>query len=241
MKLGADKASGRLNSGWNLKAQKEKCISRPSRFVNRAGIRYGKLLVLSLVEIRKHQTIWRCKCDCGKYHKAKGMNLASGSTKSCGCHKQGLLVAGLRLTHGHAVKGITPEYRAWVNMKTRCTNRKCQMYYRYGGRGIKVCDRWLDSFVNFIEDMGKKPTKKHSLERKETDGNYDPSNCVWATQKAQSLNTSRNRFVSFNGRRMTISEFCDLRGFCRSAIHSRTRRGWTLARALKTPNQKMSE
>jgi len=211
----------------------------PNRFVDRTKNRYGRLTVVRLFGIKNHQTIWLCKCDCGILHKAKGMNLAAGDTTSCGCHKTEILKGGLRMSHGQStVEATTPEYRAWTNMKNRCLNPKCEMFYRYGGRGIKVCDRWLHSFKNFFADMGIKPTRKHSIERKNLNGDYKPSNCNWVTSRIQALNTSKNRFVRFNGERMAISQFCDRFGFCRSAIHSRIKRGWSMGRALKTPNQK---
>jgi hypothetical protein len=211
--------------------------SRPHRFVDRTRLRYGRLKVICLDGIKNHQTIWKCKCDCGKLCQVKGMNLGSGATGSCGCRKREVLGGKILLKHGDSAGGvITTEYRTWSNMKNRCSNPKCEMFYRYGGRGIRVCSRWIHSFENFLADMGRKPKPLHSIERKDLNGNYEAENCVWATAKTQGLNTSRNRFIKLDGVRLTISQWCDNLGFCRSAIHSRIRRGWTMRRALLTPS-----
>lgn len=101
----------------------------------------------------------------------------------------------------------TPEYTAWDHMKRRCYNPKTNNYSAYGGRGIKVCEEWLSSFESFYNDMGKKPSSKHSLDRIDNDGNYEPKNCWWATAVEQTRNTRRNVYLLFNGESKTISEW----------------------------------
>lgn len=102
----------------------------------------------------------------------------------------------------------TPEYRAWKGMRGRCNNTKDTRYASYGGRGIKVCDRW-DSFKNFYTDMGPKPSPKHSLDRIDNDGNYEPSNCRWAINKIQVNNTRANRYVTYLGITKSLSDWCN--------------------------------
>lgn len=130
----------------------------------------------------------RCLCDCGRevikgYHSIK-----SGRLRSCGCFKR---------EREHGLRGST-EYKSWDCMKQRCSNKKVPRYERYGGRGIKVCDRWNDSFMAFLSDMGKKPTKRHSIDRINNDGDYTPENCRWATPEEQAANMSTTKPVFRN-------------------------------------------
>lgn len=110
-----------------------------------------------------------------------------------------------RTKHGQAQK--TSEYKTWATMKERCYNKNCPSYKRYGGRGIVVCDRWVNSFENFFDDMGKKPTANHSLDREDVNGNYEKENCRWATKQEQGRNTSRNVYIDHAGRRMILAEW----------------------------------
>lgn len=125
-------------------------------------------------------------------------------------------------TCGHRV---TPEWSAWKGMKQRCylpTNAKFSLY---GGRGIRVCKRWRNSFETFLADMGRKPSPSHSLERRDVDGDYEPNNCRWATQKEQCRNQRRNRRFTYSGREMTLAELCELTGIEHSHIRYHLGRG----------------
>lgn len=147
------------------------------------GQRFGRVVILKFTGRDKYKALrWDCKCDCGKLFNTRAYALARGLTKSCGCGwvENGRRV-GLLKTHGMT---NTPEYRSWQKMRDRCYNENGNAFELYGGRGIKVCDRWKDSFENFLEDMGPRPIG-HTLDRIDNDGNYEPSNCKWATPKEQ--------------------------------------------------------
>lgn len=188
---------------------------------NRVGQLYGRLTVLKQIpDPNKKISWWECLCECGKLVVVKGGNLNSGNTKSCGCYSDESKVN--RIKHGNNRKGnITSEYRSWASMKSRCTNENVIGYQEYGGRGIKVCDRWLNSFENFLDDMGKKPTPTHSLDRypNNEDGNYEPSNCRWGTDEQQSKNRRSNKWYERNGVRMVQKDWAKSLGADNRQFH----------------------
>lgn len=155
---------------------------------------------LTALEVHSHDPVkWLCRCKCGKIKTIAASALVSGETISCGCYKSERM-ADMNITNNPSEKkyeGITnytkvydiPEYRVWQAMKTRCSNENINSYDRYGGRGIKVCDRWLNSFENFYRDMGSRPGESYSIDRINNDGNYEPGNCRWATAAEQVRNT----------------------------------------------------
>jgi len=155
--------------------------------INLQGHKFGKLTVIEFVSVLKERTLWLCRCDCGQSKVMRQDYLTGGRGKSCGCLSKEMLLK--RTTHN---KWGSREYNSWGNMIQRCTNKNHNNYKLYGGRGITVCDRWLESFENFYEDMGLRP-KGTSLDRKDNDGNYCKENCKWSTQKEQCNNTRRNR------------------------------------------------
>jgi hypothetical protein len=136
------------------------------------------------------------------------------------------------LKHGASAGGrMTAEYGVWAMMKTRCLCTTAKDYKYYGGRGISVCGRWL-KFECFIEDMGPRPSSRHTLERKDNNGNYEPGNCEWATRDAQMTNTRHNRFLTYGGETRTLSDWARLIGIAVSSLHGRLKKGWPLDRAL---------
>jgi hypothetical protein len=141
-------------------------------------------------------------------------------------------MAGKSLTRR---KSRTPEYQVWLNMRKRCMSPNNPSYKNYGGRGIKICDRWLKSYENFFSDMGSRPTPKHSIDRINNDGDYEPGNCRWATAAEQTRNVRRNHMVEYNGCRMTLSDASKLAGFNMRTVRTRIKSGWDVNRALSQP------
>ncbi len=139
---------------------------------------------------------------------------------------------GRRIKHGLCK---TPEYRAWIAMKHRCYNHKTPRFNRYGARGIIVCDRWLNSFENFFVDMGVRPSENHSLDRIDNNGNYEPSNCRWATIKEQNDNKCDSIVLEHNGRRQNVSAWSKELGINHRTLAIRIETGWSIADALETP------
>jgi hypothetical protein len=155
--------------------------------VDIAGQRFGRLLVLSYAETRQKKAYWLCRCDCGAERVVCGGNLRKGTSQSCGClHNEGMVERFRK--HGEGGHPWTPEYRTWRALRNRCRSPKGQTDSRYGGRGIKVCERWED-YEAFLADMGRRPSPKHSIDRwPNNDGDYEPGNCRWATTTEQRLN-----------------------------------------------------
>ena len=175
------------------------------------GQKFGKLTAIKPVGRTKHRSIiWLCKCDCGKNKEIPSASLRSGNSKSCGC-------ARAKIKHGLAYE---PEYKPWTAMKYRCDNPNNSVYYKYGGRGISVCPRWYD-FALFMQDMGSKPSPKHSIERIDNEGDYTPDNCRWATPKEQAQNTRQNVNVTFNGETMCVTAWAERMGMCPKTLFHR--------------------
>ena len=127
----------------------------------------------------------------------------------------------------HGMEG-SPEYYVWGSMKDRCLNPNNGQYKDYGGRGIVVCRRWLDSFKAFFDDMGPRPTTRHTIERKDNQGGYSPENCIWATRKEQCRNKRDNRRITYKGETLCIAEWAEVFGMSSGLISSRINAGWTI-------------
>lgn len=165
----------------------------------------------------------------------------------CGMHYQRNRVHGNplvttpredRIKHGHARKGhISLEFHSWASMLSRCTNPKDANFYLYGERGIAVCARWLNSFENFLTDMGPRPSKSHTIDRyPDKNGNYEPGNCRWATKLEQGNNTRRNVLLEFAGKRQTIAQWAREIGIKAATIRDRVHRyNWPTELALSAP------
>lgn len=191
------------------------------------GERFGRLVVVGRAPNKGRHSAWLCRCDCGNETTVFGTNLRRGLTASCKClHKERTSAASK--THGLSRSRI---YTVWRNMHARCADASDP---RYGGRGIKVCARWA-KFENFLADMGAPPSSKHTLDRRDNDGDYDKRNCRWATPTIQARNTSKNRKVRYQGMFIPLVEQCERARLPYKTVHARLKRGWPVYKALSTP------
>jgi len=199
-------------------------------FMNRldlANKTFGRLTVLKENGKKWNNVTWLCKCDCGNLKTVPGSMLMKGITRSCGCLAKELARKRL-LKHGMSK---STEFVSWSSMRKRCYDKNDTSYNNYGGRGIKVCDRWLgkNGFINFLSDMGAKPSPIHSLDRfpnNET-GNYEPSNCRWATPPEQLRNFRNNLWYEYNGEKMVVTDWEHKWGIPKNSIQAYLRRGRT--------------
>ncbi len=180
-------------------------------FKDLTGQRFSMLVLISASSIKdkngRKRTWWLCKCDCGNEISTRVSGLKSGRTKSCGCYNK-----EIHFKHGHTTtKNISPEWESWRACRARCYRKTNASYHNYGARGITVCDRWLNSFNNFLTDMGPRPDGT-TLDRINTYGNYEPSNCRWATQEQQSNNTRSSHYVTYRGETKTATQWSKLLG-----------------------------
>ncbi len=207
----------------------------PIRVKDLIGLRFGRWLVLQYAGVRGRNHRWICVCDCGRKKEIWGSALKNGSSQSCGCLQKEIASKNLReIRLKHGMTG-TPEYQSWNHMKQRCYNTNDHKYPHYGGRGISVCKRWIESFENFFEDMGTRPSSEYSLGRINNDGDYRPENCRWETAKQQERNTTRNRLLTLGGISLCLSEWAECTGLNRTTIERRIDSyGWTVKRALTT-------
>lgn len=192
---------------------------------------FGRLTVISTVDKNKHGSIiWLCHCSCGNEHKVASRVLIGGLTKSCGCFKKDNNIGLRTTTHGQSKTLI---YGVWNTMNMRCNNPAVKSYPRYGGRGIKVCERWR-LFENFLADMGL-PESGMTLDRKDTNGNYSPENCLWATKLAQARNKSNNRWLSDGKETLLLEDWARRLNCTNTAIIKRLQSGWSEKDAVTIP------
>lgn len=194
------------------------------------------LTVVKYVYNKGKSIIWECKCDCGKTSYANTDNLTRNHSTSCGCLT---IINSVKSRVKHR-DGTSKEYNTWTKIKGRCYNEKDQKYYRYGARGISVCDRWLESYSNFLEDMGRAPSPKHSIERIDNDGNYELNNCKWATSAEQANNNSKSVRIEHIGEVRTMKQWANYYSIPYRTLHADLKyKGKTfeeaLAKRLKTP------
>ncbi len=199
---------------------------RPGAIPDLTGKRFERSVVLKLDGIKNNRSYWICKCDCGATFSSRSDQLKSGDTKSCGCYNYDRV-----RTHGLKK---TPEYKAWQSMRQRCENPNDCNYRLYGAIGIKVCHRWK-RFENFIQDMGFRPSRDHSIDRINNDGDYKPSNCRWATRIEQANNRCTNLFVEYLGVKKSLTSWARDFGLRPGLVWIRVSRlGWEIERALTT-------
>ncbi len=195
---------------------------------NHVGLRSGRRVIIGYSHHRGSTSYWISMCDCGVRSVTKLQSF--NNSVSCGCYQREIAVdlGKKRSTHGDRK---SKEYTSWLKAKERCFDKNNNRYYSHGGRGISVCDRWRYSYENFISDMGRAPSPKHSLDRINNDGNYEPSNCRWATPKEQANNRRSNRVFVINGEAINLSQASSKYGLHRDTISKRLSKGWTIEKA----------
>lgn len=209
------------------------------RVKNLVGQKFGRLTVIELDKSNKHNGVyWICKCDCGNTSIVRSDALTSGNTKYCGCLASEQRAINGKSNMKHGMKG-TKIYSSWQAMKKRCYNKKYENYIRYGGRGIKVCDEWLNDFQSFYNWAIKNGYKEGlTIDRIDINGNYEPSNCRWCTAKEQSRNTSKNIFLTFNNKTQCLTDWANELNISREILYYRINKGWETERALTEPIHK---
>lgn len=199
-----------------------------------AGIRYGRLVAISRDPEIVGRTYWNCLCDCGNTIVTSLDSLRAGMTRSCGCLKIET-VRARSLKHGHSVGyRMSRTLKSYTHAKGRCLNPNDPKYPIYGGRGIKMCKDWLDSFENFLRDMGECPPNM-TLDRVDPHGHYEPRNCRWANARQQARTRTDNVLVEHDGQTMILKDFASLMGVNYKSLHARVKyRG-------KTPHEAVAE
>jgi hypothetical protein len=204
---------------------------------------FGRLTTLGPkfhLPLRTNERKWFqvCQCSCSKQTiiVAQVNNLKSGGSQSCGCYRS---EQTSKVKTVHKQTG-TKEYWVCAAIIQRCNNPNNSDYPKYGGRGITVCDRWLaenNGFLNFMADMGHKPSAGYTVERKDVNGNYCPENCVWATYTTQSRNRRNNRLITYNGKTQCLITWAEEAGLVYGALQTRLNRGWTMEEAMTIPSK----
>lgn len=194
-------------------------------FKDLTNLKYGKLTVVKLHHIkeckRKH-FYWICKCDCGNYVIVNGLNLKNGHTKSCGCYQQ---ECRIKYNTKHSLAHKTPLYGIWNGIKQRCLNKNNKNYKNYGNRGIKICDKWTNDFNSFYNwAIQNNYQEGLSIDRINVNGNYEPNNCRWVTQKIQQNNKRNNIFITYNNETHTIAEWAEIFKINKNLLYQRLNR-----------------
>jgi hypothetical protein len=206
-------------------------IGLPKKLDIKPGDRFSRLTIIKEVEQRNKARFFLCRCDCGVEKEIRLALLRNGHTKSCGCLKRDHLIS---MTYKNG-QSRTKLYSIWRSMKQRCLNSNSQAYDYYGGRGIKVCEEWMDFeiFQNWAVNNGYK--EGLTIERIDNDGNYEPSNCKWIPQSKQSNNTRRNRVISYKNKQQNLKQWSEELKINRHTLFGRLKRGWTVPKAFETP------
>lgn len=216
-----------------LKSDKTKGV----RFKDLSGKRFGKLVVVSFAgNSNNGHSKWNCICDCGKECVSFSTNLIRGMANSCGCIKSSVLGIATT-THG---KSKTRMFKIWVGIKKRCYNENSKSYKWYGGKGVRVCKSWLEGFQNFYNDMIDGYSDTLTLERENPNGDYEKSNCKWATYTEQARNKTNSVYYEVNGERKTLAEWSEITGVNSSTISNRIKVGWPSDRIFDKPKRKVA-
>lgn len=207
------------------------------------GNQYNRLTVLQLdKKDEKHRLYWLCKCICGETKTIRGDRLKKGITKSCGClHKEKLKqIAEERKSKGKLKKERL--YVIWIGIKQRCLNVNCNEYKRYGHKGIKICDSWLNDYQDFKKWSMKNGYKENlSIDRIDVYGNYEPSNCKWSDAKEQANNRTNNLNITFNNKTQTLAQWSEELNITYSCLYRRIKSNWSIEKAFNLNNNNESE
>lgn len=217
-----------------------------TRKINLIGQQFDRLTVIKCAgKNRSGNYQWLCQCKCGKKVVISSYSLRIGKTRSCGCYRTDLL---LQRTAKRKIPGITENgkqtkiYCIYDSMKQRCYNPNHHAYKNYGGRGIKVCDRWLEpngqGFLNFRRDMGER-SPGMTLDRIDNNGNYCPENCKWSNWVEQNQNTSHNNWITIDNITQCMAAWCRKQKLPRSTVENRIKRGWNIKEALEITTRKI--
>lgn len=188
--------------------------------IDLSGRIFGRLVVAERTENVGGKPAWRCLCACGTECVVSANNLRNGSTSSCGCYRREHC-ATLFVRHGLAG---TPEWLAWSHAKRRCSNPSHPSFARYGGRGIRMCDEWMEDFAAFLAHVGPRPSSEHSIDRIDNDGNYEPGNVRWATRREQQRNRRNTVTVLVDGRRRPLVAVAEETGVNAATLRARVKR-----------------
>lgn len=203
--------------------------------IDETGNLYGRLTVLGRARARPSgQCFWICQCVCGKRTEVRGYDLRSHHTESCGCWMKEYN-KGIHTIHKKEDAALI---RVYQGIKTRVTNPRASNWTRYGGRGIKMCSRWLKSSTAFVADVRAEigdPPPEHVIDRVDNAGNYAPGNVRWATPQQSARNTRRCRYLFFNGEKRCLAEWCQFFGLSYSRTRKRLDLGWSVAAAFGRP------
>jgi len=196
-----------------------------------SGQKFGKLVAIEQARNPRGKLMWQCLCDCGNETLASPTALRDGIKRSCGCLRSENM---RKLATTHGLSHTHELYSMWCGMKTRCSNPNFEAYPNYGGRGIRVCERWLN-FQNFIEDMHPRPSKDHSIDRIDNDGDYCPENCRWSLWKEQMNNSRNNTILTVCGISRTLTQWASIMSINYGMLQTRVFNGWPPELAIFTP------
>ena len=200
------------------------------KIVDMTGQRFGRWTILERALNKREgiQAAWFCRCDCGVGRVVPGARLRSGQSRSCGCLRDEL-AASRGTTHGWSASSV---YVCWTLLIQRCTNPNNTLWHRYGGRGIECR---FTSFEQFRVELGPRPSPRHTCDRIDNEGHYEPGNVQWSTQKEQARNRSSNRLITWRGKTQCLAAWADELSIPYKTLHARLSHGWSVEKALTTP------
>lgn len=215
------------------------CLQRSGKV--KIDMIFGRLKVIKLISVSESgHSMWECLCECGNTTIVDYGSLVNGHTLSCKCLAKELNIIR-QFKHGESNENTTKEYRAWRNIKERCYRKTSRTYEYYGARGIFMHEKWKNSYLSFLEDVGRAPSKNYSIDRIDVNGNYEPGNVRWADSKTQNRNKRNNVYLSYNEETKTISEWAEITGIKYTTILARLFRKLSIEDTLTLPLMKRTK